>query len=221
MAWRNTYFLPEEVWSHKTREDCWLTIYGSVKNVSGLIEEFGHDGDLVNPILREAGKDVSYWFEKNGLGEIILKTRLHPETGARVSKLPFRIPHQPKFEPDVDWEPEIITTPWWADDKYNVGVETVRPINVRVTNPLIKRSATIRICLEDTVRRIMERYSVYNPKIWTYKMKYLGKPLNKNLNLSQNGVTLKYEDSVEDFVPTLMLHYQERLAPWKDVTRLF
>lgn len=74
MAWRNTYFLPEEVWSHKTSNDCWMTIYGLVKNVSGIIEEFGHDSDLVNPILREAGKDVSYWFEKNGLGEIIVST---------------------------------------------------------------------------------------------------------------------------------------------------
>jgi len=74
MAWRNTYFLPEEVGSHKTCEDCWITIHGLVKNVSGLIKEFGHNADLVNPLLREAGKDISYWFEKNGLGEIIVST---------------------------------------------------------------------------------------------------------------------------------------------------
>lgn len=74
MSWRNTYFLPEEVSSHNTRSDCWMTIYGVVKNVSGLIEEFGHDVDLVNPILREGGKDVSYWFEMNELGAIIVST---------------------------------------------------------------------------------------------------------------------------------------------------
>lgn len=63
----------------------------------------------------------------------------------------------------------------------------------------------------------MERYSVYNPKICTYIVKYLGNILNTNLNLIQNGVTLKYEDSVEDYIPTLMLYYQERLAPWRVV----
>lgn len=68
MTWRNTYFLPEEVSSHNTRGDCWVTIHGVVKNVSELIEEFGHDVDLVNPILREAGHDISYWFEMDGFG---------------------------------------------------------------------------------------------------------------------------------------------------------
>jgi len=70
MTWRNTYFLPEEVSSHNTRDDCWVTIHGVVKNVSELIEEFRHDVDLVNPILQEAGQDVSYWFEMDRLGVI-------------------------------------------------------------------------------------------------------------------------------------------------------
>lgn len=65
MTWRNTYFLLEEVASHNTDQDCWLIIHGVVKNVSGLIEEFRHT-DLVKPILREAGRDVSYWFELEG-----------------------------------------------------------------------------------------------------------------------------------------------------------
>lgn len=75
-----------------------------------------------------------------------LKTHLHPETGARVSALPYRIPHESTFEPpDVGWEPNTVTIPWWQDEKYNVGMETIRPINVRILNPLIKRSITIKV----------------------------------------------------------------------------
>lgn len=73
------------------------------------------------------------------------------------------------------------------------------------------------MCLEDTVSRIMERYLVYNSEISSYIVKYVGLSLNKNLNLSENGVTLKFDDSVEDYVPTLMLYYRERLAPYVDL----
>lgn len=168
MTWRNTYFLPEEVSIHNTNQDCWLTIYGVVKNVTRLIKQF-QDTNLIKPIIREAGQDVSYWFEMDGLKPIVntshitqptnvlcslemhifcflqLKTHLHPETGARVSMLPYRIPHEPIFEPDVSWEPNTATTPWWQDEKYNIGMETIRPINVRLLNPLIKRSTVIKV----------------------------------------------------------------------------
>jgi cytochrome b involved in lipid metabolism len=70
MAWRSTYFLLEEVASHNTCHDCWLIIYGVVKNVSGLIEEFRHT-DLINPILQEAGQDVSHWFELEGQEPVV------------------------------------------------------------------------------------------------------------------------------------------------------
>lgn len=68
--WRNTYFLPEEVSIHNTNQDCWLTIYGVVKNVTELIKQF-QDTDLISPIIREAGQDVSYWFEMDELKAIV------------------------------------------------------------------------------------------------------------------------------------------------------
>lgn len=70
MTWRNTYYLLEEVASHNTSHDCWLIIFGVVKNVGALIEEFRHT-DLVDPILREAGRDVSYWFEMEGREPVV------------------------------------------------------------------------------------------------------------------------------------------------------
>lgn len=75
-----------------------------------------------------------------------LKTHLHPETGARVSLLPFRLPHEPVYEPDVSWSPlNVNTTPWWQDEVYNVGWETAKAVEIHVMNPLIKRCATMRV----------------------------------------------------------------------------
>lgn len=75
-----------------------------------------------------------------------LKTHLHPETGARVSLLPFRLPHEPVYEPDVSWSPPNVNAmPWWQDETYNVGLETAKAVKVRVMNPLIKRCAAMRV----------------------------------------------------------------------------
>lgn len=66
-----------------------------------------------------------------------------------------------------------------------------------------------QICVEDTVRRIMERYSLYNSETDKYyTVVYLNKTLDMNLNLVQNGVTLNFNDKVKTFVPTLMLQYR-------------
>lgn len=70
MTWRDKYFLPEEVSGHRTADDCWIVIFGVVKNVTALIEEF-RDTGLANPILIEAGRDVSYWFETDGTKPIV------------------------------------------------------------------------------------------------------------------------------------------------------
>lgn len=63
----------------------------------------------------------------------------------------------------------------------------------------------------------MERYSTYNPEIGVYTVKYLGKRLLKDLDLSQNGVTLKHDESVREFVPVLILYYQDTLTSCNDI----
>lgn len=62
MSWKSMYFLPEEISGHNTCRDCWLIIFGVVKDVTQLIEEYRDSADLIDPIVREAGQDVSFWF---------------------------------------------------------------------------------------------------------------------------------------------------------------
>lgn len=66
----------------------------------------------------------------------------------------------------------------------------------------------VQICMEDTVKRILEKYLVYNSELNRYRLCYMRKPLREDMNLSENGVTLKHNDFLDDFVPTLMLYYQ-------------
>lgn len=35
-SWKNTYYLPEEVRSHKKAQDCWVVIYHEVINITVL-----------------------------------------------------------------------------------------------------------------------------------------------------------------------------------------
>lgn len=69
--WHDTYFLPEEVAVHNTSRDCWVVIYGVVKNVTGLIEDYQDFQNLVKPIITEAGQDISHWFDTDGLQPIV------------------------------------------------------------------------------------------------------------------------------------------------------
>lgn len=74
MPWNKTYFLPEEVSIHNTSQDCWLIIFGVVKNVTLLVEEF-RGMNSINPIVEEAGRDVSHWFELNERGVPIVSVQ--------------------------------------------------------------------------------------------------------------------------------------------------
>lgn len=71
VTWRNRFFLPEEISVHNALNDCWVTIYGVVKDVTGLLAEYDDPDELV-PILREAGQDVSYWFEMDETGALVV-----------------------------------------------------------------------------------------------------------------------------------------------------
>lgn len=89
--WRDRYFLPEEVTCHNTRDDCWITIYGVVKNVTGLIAEFSHAADLIDPILKQAGQDVSFWFDLDENDVPVVSTRTVSEKRTRLKLLKIRL----------------------------------------------------------------------------------------------------------------------------------
>ena len=60
---RPRYFTPSEVAAHNVQSDCWVSFLGTVYNLTSLCEK--HAGDiLLKPIVANAGKDISHWFDE-------------------------------------------------------------------------------------------------------------------------------------------------------------
>ena len=108
------YFTAEEVARHNCQEDCWVSIFTNVFNITPLIKE--NLGDLSAPLLKNAGRSLSHWFNKDS-GDI--KSFIDPKRN-------FRLPYTPEGR-FVDVPPpdprEFLTKekPWWMDTKYMVG----------------------------------------------------------------------------------------------------
>jgi hypothetical protein len=108
------YFTKEEIAVHNTAEDCWLSIYDTVYDISSLIKD--NRGVLANPLIEAAGTSISHWFKENG----DIKTFVDPK---RNIELPFtpagRFIHVPP--PDPLDKVEAVSLPWWKNPRYIIG----------------------------------------------------------------------------------------------------
>lgn len=59
---RRRYYTPEEVAKHCTANDCWISIFYEVFDLTELIQK--NYSKLVDPIIKNAGKDISHWFDQ-------------------------------------------------------------------------------------------------------------------------------------------------------------
>lgn len=111
-----SFYTEKEVAQHCYHDDCWVTIFGKVFNLTKLIEE-NRGNELAVPIIKYAGKSVSHWFNKK-TGE--LKTYMDPER--EDTELPYapdgRFLHVPPKDPKYF---EMVKLPWWKNDSYIVG----------------------------------------------------------------------------------------------------
>ena len=109
------YFTEIEISYHKNPEDCWVSIFDSVFDISELIKE--HRGILATPLINAAGTSISHWFnEKTG----DLKTFIDPEKNLEMPYTPYgRFIHVPPSDPTD--KIEAISFPWWKDRRYIIG----------------------------------------------------------------------------------------------------
>ena len=126
------FFTPEEVARHNCREDCWVSIYDNVFDITALILQ--GPGELSAPLLKAAGTSISHWFNRED-GDI--KTFIDPEKN-------IRLPYTPagRFIDVPPPDPRVLTVnkekPWWLDNKYIVGkvkrFKYMQPNNVSVAD---------------------------------------------------------------------------------------
>ncbi|KAK4876040.1 hypothetical protein RN001_012462 [Aquatica leii] len=210
------YIAPFEVVVHNQPDDCWVSLLGKVLNVTPLIEEF-KDSKCVQPLIQQAGKDISNWFNPK-TGDIC--HYVHPITGASVPYCPHGpIPHVNPTVPSTEWRP--IKCPWWQDPQYEVGLLSKRVRPIRIRNMLTFQEITVNVCREDSITRIAERYSIYNSDPLSYTWRYSNYNLDMEKNLDENGV-MDERDAFTDlglpqniYIPPLMIYYNDDLK-WED-----
>lgn len=62
MSVRAKYFTPNEVSVHDSEHDLWVSFLGRVYDLTPLSEKHNRN-ILLKPIIANAGKDISHWFD--------------------------------------------------------------------------------------------------------------------------------------------------------------
>jgi hypothetical protein len=58
------FYTPEEIALHQTADDCWVSFFSGVYDLSKLLaDNQATQGDLCVPIAKVAGTDISHWFD--------------------------------------------------------------------------------------------------------------------------------------------------------------
>lgn len=61
---KQRYFTLEEVSHHNSANDCWITLFGEVYDLTRVVQE--HIADpLTTPLIQAAGTDITYWFDSS------------------------------------------------------------------------------------------------------------------------------------------------------------
>jgi len=208
------YYTPNEVSVHNTIEDLWVSFLGKVYNLTPLCEQYKGDV-LLKPIIQEAGKDISHWFDKKTRD---IRAHIDPITGCRIPYTPSgRFIHIAPPCPSSDWANDF-GRPWWKDETYVVGYLSQKTRTIKVINTLTSQDQVIEVCSEESMMEILQRYLVYNFHAASYTWKYNGKNLDINQSLQENGIEDEDEEfyklSMNDdtFLPAIHLYFNDDLT---------
>jgi len=217
-ARRLPYYTNSEVAAHNVQSDCWVSYFGNVYDLTKLIAESQAQGQglMVAPILKFAGQDISHWFDPKTHDP---KTHVSRATGVRESYCPFgRYLHVPPSDPSSSWD-NSFSTPWWSDSAaYQVGYLSRRKRKIRIINMLSSQETLLEVCAEERLADIRARYLVYNRHAGSYTWKRLGRVLDLERTLEENGVPdesqemeqLNIDD--EEYIPALHVHFNDDLT---------
>lgn len=107
------FYTEEEVSLHSIPEDCWISVFDNVLDITSLIQS----GKDTKTLLKYAGKSVSHWFDKESRE---IKTFTDPLRNVTLPYTPEgRILHV--ASPDPSTEVDISITTWWKDPSLVIG----------------------------------------------------------------------------------------------------
>ena len=210
------YYTPEEVRFHNCADDCWVSIFNKVYDISELIKE--NRGPLANPLIEAAGTSISHWFSDK-TGDV--KTYVDPVRGINMPFTPMgRFIHVPP--PDPKDNTPAVELPWWKDTRLIVGELTARTRMIKLVNMTTRGEDVITVCSEETINDIRDRYMEYNAHACSYTFKALIKGefvcLDMTQTLDTNGVLDESDEFVDlnmeydCYIPSLHLYFNDDLT---------
>lgn len=211
------FYTPAEVALHNCAEDCWVSIFGKVYDLSDFLST--RRGPLAQPIIRFAGEDISHWFDEE-TGDV--KTFNCEETTLELPYCPHgRFIHVPPAEPWADYRTDF-GSPWWRNPDLCIGTLSKKTQDTRIVNTLTRQEVVLEVCAEETLAQILDRYLDFNGHANSYTWKALDngdfRPLDMSKTLEENGIT----DETEEFkrlrietgfyIPVLHLYFNDDLT---------
>ncbi len=110
------YYTPKEVAAHNTANDCWVSFFDEVYNLTKLIQK--HYGPEVDPLVKAAGTDITHWFDLKTRNP---KTFVSPKDNITEYYTPNgRYLHIPPAGPDTDWDNSFSTPYQFLDTRQKI-----------------------------------------------------------------------------------------------------
>ena len=146
---KRRYYTPAEVAKHNCLDDCWVSIFHKVYDISELIKA-NRGSELINPLVKFAGEDLSEWFDERTQDVV----RAHDEkTGLVLPHVPHgRFLHVAPPYPVSNWATDF-EVPWWRDEAYCIGGLSSKTRKLVVVNMLTHQETLLEVCSERRWRR--------------------------------------------------------------------
>lgn len=138
------FFTPAEVAMHNNADDCWVSFFGKVVNLTSVIKS--NKGYLVQPLVDHAGTDITHWFDPKTHD---VRTYIDPKTGQEVPFTPMgSLLHCPPSEPTGSSGSAFV---WWRNPALVMGRLTARTRRINLENMLTRQKTELEVCAEETL----------------------------------------------------------------------
>lgn len=208
------YYTPQDISVHNCSNDCWVTLFNVVHDLTPFIQEH-FDNPASHPIISMAGKDITHWFDSTTREP---KTNIEPRTAELVYYCPqgryLGIPEDGYVSTKIPEEMK-----WWFNKKYIIGSLTKKTRKIKIINMLTDHDDVIEVPCEETINEILDRYLEINEHAASYVWKRLGRPLDMEATLDENGIpdeTDEFErleiDEAQWYVPAIHIYFNDDLT---------
>ncbi|CAD6999632.1 unnamed protein product [Ceratitis capitata] len=199
------YYLHDEVVLHNKKDDFWVVLHGNVLDLTPFLKDrYDHWNSNLEYLLAFGGKDLSHFFEET----LMPKTETSPVTGRP------RLLFPPILETALSEMCKTRGKIWSQDPKYHIGRLTRRDRRVRIINTLTGTTQLMKVCDEDTIYDIKNKYKqLFNHHAGSYmwrkfsKRGQCGGKLNMKGTLNENGLFEEEGCRYDLPPPSIWLYY--------------